>query len=256
MKNTVYIFLVFVLVFFLNLLLYIYVDSYRAFIKVLKYWSEQTYTWALIDDSYNIDERDKDILTATWATDDSLKLDFMREETVNENDTETTTIDLPTSTTNTGIVEAPDPTTQTVNPNVGWIDDIGRPANLWVVEKKILDAFYDAGYPLYQKADKDDLLDIAGEYPDEYLQYGKEGFDIYMLTTRKYTEVVSIFSVLEYEMPFSINATNSFWTQSFFINLDSNDNKVRFIFEYERKVFWIKLKESEYSTVKNILNTL
>ena len=249
MKNTIYIFLVFVLVFFLNLLLYIYVDGYREIIKVIKYGSNTVnVTWWKIDDSYNVNsiETEKIRLQQDLERGLLLDLDINDDKTI---DTWVTEEEVISST------EASSSTSWTNTVTTG-NESIGRIAQLTVVEKDVLDIFFENDYWLYKILEKDDLLDIAWEYPDEYLQYGREWLDVYMLTTRRFEEVSSIFWVLEDEMPFSVNNVNNFWTESFFINLERIDDKIRFIFEYKEKVFGIKVEKINYETVKWILEQL
>lgn len=251
MKNTIYIFLVFVLVFFLNLLLYIYVDSYREIIKVIKYGSNPVeLTGWENDDSYNVNsiEVEKRRMQEDLEKGLLLNLDINEDTTtwVVQENVQEGSIWWTTASWNA----------EWITTSVGWTPSIGRIAQLTVVEKDVLDIFFENDYWLYKILEKDDLLDIAWEYPDEYLQYGREWLDVYMLTTREFEEVSSIFSVLEYEMPFSINSVNNFWTQSFFINLERTDDKIRFIFEYREKVFWIKVRNASYERVKWILEKL
>lgn len=253
MKNTIYIFLVFVLVFFLNLLLYIYVDGYREIIKAIKYGSNSVeLIWWEIDDSYNVNSIEIEKRKMQEDLENGLLLDLNLNENqdtnawVTESGIENENVSWNTTAWNSEWTNTP----------IAWNESIGRVAQLTVVEKDILDIFFENDYWLYKIIEKDDLLDIAWEYPDEYLQYGREWLDVYMLTTREFEEVSSIFGVLEYEMPFSINKVNNFWTQSFFINLERIDDKIRFIFEYKQKVFGIKVQKVNYERVKWILEKL
>jgi hypothetical protein len=251
MKNTIYIFLVFVLVFFLNLLLYIYVDGYREIIKAIKYGSNTVeLTWWENDDSYNVNS----IEAEKRRMQDDLEKGLLLDLDINENTTAwVVQKNVPAESSST--ITSSWNTLWTPS-SANWTPSIGRIAQLTVVEKDILDMFFENDYWLYKIIEKDDLLDIAWEYPDEYLQYGRDWLDVYMLTTREFEEVSSIFSVLEYEMPFSIKSVNNFWTQSFFINLERDDDKIRFIFEYREKVFGIKVQTTSYQRVKWILEKL
>ena len=238
MRNLIYVFLVFVLVFFLNLLLYIYVDAYRNWIKVLKYWdvlNEQSW-W--VDDSYNVNsiedtlwsgsKLEKDLLLDLWIWNEltAEKITWNSDAEVSE------------------LKEKP------------VVREIRKKLELSQTAKLVLQKFKEDDFELLEQNDKDDLLDIAWEYPDDYLQYYRVWADVYILATRTFDEVKDIFEVLEYEMPFSLNRVNNFWDESFYINLDRADDKIRFIFEYKWEVYWVKVKKENYNTVKNIINNL
>ncbi len=253
MRNIIYIFLVFVLVFFLNLLLYIYVDSYRDFIKVLKYGNDTGSYEKTVDDSYNVNSieywesrsiAERSLLLDLWIDSD----DKEREVVVvapqwAENTVSNASRISSENTLEREIVEVP-------------ISSASRELKITVVSQEIIAGFQDAWFEILEKEDKDDLLDIAREYPDDYIQYGNNSFDLYILATRSFDEVDDIFTVLEYEMPYTLNKTNSFWEKSFFINLDRPDEKVRFIFQYKWEVYWVKVRSPNYNAVKSILNTL
>lgn len=202
------------------------------------------------DDSYNVNSIEVEKRRMQEDLEKGLLLDL----DINE-DTTTWIVEENVLVENTSTKTSSWNTNWTQN-SANWTPSIWRIAQLSVVEKDVLDIFFENDYWLYKIIEKDDLLDIAWEYPDEYLQYGREWIDVYMLTTREYEEVSSIFSVLEYEMPFSVNSVNNFWTQSFFINLERADDKIRFIFEYKEKVFWIKVQKASYQGVKRILEQL
>jgi hypothetical protein len=59
-------------------------------------------------------------------------------------------------------------------------------------------------------------------------------------------------------LPFTINRVNNFWNESFYINLneDIKDNYIRSVINYKWIVFWLKIKKSEYNTIKNNLEKL
>jgi hypothetical protein len=153
MRNLIYVFLVFVLVFFLNLLLYIYVDAYRNWIKVLKYWdvlNEQSW-W--VDDSYNVNsiedtlwsgsKLEKDLLLDLWIWNEltAEKITWNSDAEVSE------------------LKEKP------------VVREIRKKLELSQTAKLVLQKFKEDDFELLEQNDKDDLLDIAWEYPDDYLQY-------------------------------------------------------------------------------------
>ena len=255
MRNIIYIFLVFVLVFFLNLLLYIYVDSYRDFIKTLKYGEDFISYEAEVDDSYNVNsieyrdnksEAERWLLLDLWIDENSntsLAGNSQRQEVIRP---DSVTIETSFTGSTTREREVWESVAENTSGN----------QKLTPVTLEIIEAFQKSWFEILERAEKDDLLDIAREYPDDYIQYGNNNFDLYILYTRTYDEVDDIFTVLEFEMPYTLNKTNSFWDQSFFINLDRPDQKVRFIFQYKGEVYGIKVRSPNYNAVKDILNTL
>jgi hypothetical protein len=101
------------------------------------------------------------------------------------------------------------------------------------------------------------LFDLTPEYPDEYLEYYSENLTLYMFSTKKYREIVSIFEAFTTQLPFAINKTNTAGENSFFINLKPElDDYVRIVFEYKQKVFWLKIKKDEYNKVRIMLKNL
>lgn len=261
MRNIIYIFLVFVLVFFLNLLLYIYVDSYRNFIKTLKYGSDSIPSELSVDDSYNVNsieysdstttEAERSLLLDLWIEDDA-QTSIVVENT--PSDTSASTVIRPDSVSQVAVAEE-DKETQ-IEETI--IDDINFSWELrfTIVSEEIVSKFQESWFELLEKEERDDLLDVAREYPDDYIQYGNNNFDLYILSTRTYSQVENLFRVLEDEMPFTLNKTDSFWESSFFINLDRPDQKVRFVFEYKWEVYWVKVRTPNYNAVRSVLNTL
>lgn len=102
------------------------------------------------------------------------------------------------------------------------------------------------------------LFSITSEYPDPYLEWFSESLSLYSFPTKDLRDIYDIFDVLSFELPISLNQVNNFWTQSFFINMDEDwqDDFIRIVFEYENKVFWLKIKKLHYNEVRNALNVL
>jgi len=127
---------------------------------------------------------------------------------------------------------------------------------LWKNYLKVLDIFSD--YSFQELELNTNLFDITDEYPDNYIEYYSRDLTLYFFPTKNYTEIYDIFSVLEFELPFKLNQTNSFWDDSFFINLnqDISDNFVRTIVSYNWVVFWLKIKKNEYNIIRDKLNIL
>lgn len=102
------------------------------------------------------------------------------------------------------------------------------------------------------------LFDLTTEYPDEYLEFKSQDTSIYYFGNKKYSEVVDIFFAISQWLPFTINKSNTFWEQSFFINLNPefNDDVVRIVFESKKEVFWLKIKKDRYNAIKKSLEAL
>lgn len=128
--------------------------------------------------------------------------------------------------------------------------------SLWKNYIEILDIF--SGYDFQELELNTNLFDITDEYPDNYLEYYSRDLTLYFFPTKWYKDLYNIFSVLEFELPFKINETNSFWDNSFFINLnqDINDNFIRIVISHKWVVFWLKIKKNEYNSIKEKLYIL
>jgi len=81
---------------------------------------------------------------------------------------------------------------------------------------------------------------------------------LYMFSTKSYSDVKKIFTLLAPDSPFSMNQVDNFWSASLYLNLEdtSDDGEVRILFEYENMAFWLKIKKDRYNIAKNILESL
>jgi hypothetical protein len=212
-----------------NIIAYSVSEDYRFFVKKIKYPWEVVY-----ENTQQVDDSERVILV--------------------ENDSETTT----TIDSNIVIVG---------QEGFTFLDAIWRKEDIWdedeslpeltFRENEIIEKFKDK-FVLSNDISTTSLFDITTEYPDEYHEYFNKHMSLYIFSTKTYEQVYSIFDVLTYELPYSINETNNFWEKSFYINLEwwYSDDKVRIVFEYENKVFWLKITKDSYNTVKQILDEL
>ena len=124
---------------------------------------------------------------------------------------------------------------------------------LWKNYQKILDLF--TKFSLTPIELTNNLFDLTNEYPDEYYEYYSKDLTLYFFDTKTYNEVNDIFEVLSYDLPFTVNHVNNFWNASFYINLndDIQDNYVRLVINYRWVVFGLKIKKSNYNTIKESL---
>lgn len=133
---------------------------------------------------------------------------------------------------------------------------------LWVLlssEIKVLEAFEESF--ILQEEEFDDsmlLYGIIDEYPDLYHHYKNSHMSLYMFSTKSYSDVKKIFTLLAPDSPFSMNQVDNFWSASLYLNLEdtSDDGEVRILFEYENMAFWLKIKKDRYNIAKNILESL
>lgn len=127
---------------------------------------------------------------------------------------------------------------------------------LWKSYQEILDLFKD--YDLKKVDVSVNLFDLTNEYPDAYYEFYSPKLTVYFFTSKNYSDLYDIFKVLELELPFKLNASNSFWERSFFINFNSdvNDSFVRLVIVNNWIVFWLKVDKNEYENIKQKLQNL
>ena len=125
-----------------------------------------------------------------------------------------------------------------------------------LTETEFVQAF--SPFNLKQLETHTNIFGVTTEYPDPYYEWYSAGVSIYILSTKSYSEVKSIFETLAFELPYSLNTVNNFWDRSFYINLDdvTQDNYVRIVMEYENRVFWLKIRKDRYNESKWILDQL
>lgn len=125
---------------------------------------------------------------------------------------------------------------------------------LSLVDKDILSKF---NYLDFKESDYvSSLFWITNEYPEEYLEYSSSKIDILFFLDQDYKKIYDFFDIVSFDMPFSVKEVNNFWDKSFYINLDKSDNYVRIVFSKYNRTYWLKILESEYSNVKDILQTI
>jgi UDP-galactopyranose mutase len=93
---------------------------------------------------------------------------------------------------------------------------------------------------------------LTWEYPDEYFEYYWKDINLYFFWNKLYSDLIDIFEVLTYELPFSINKVNNFWEKSFYINLNSGfeDEYVRVVLKKSNRIIWFKIKKQLYKKMK------
>ncbi len=129
---------------------------------------------------------------------------------------------------------------------------------LWENEKKILSKFF--SYDLERVLVHNSLFNLTSEYPDDYFEYVWIDGDmvLYLFPTREYEQILEVFEVISYDLPFELNILNNFWEASFFINVDDefDDDFVRLVIKSVNGVFWLKIKKDLYNDTKEILKNI
>lgn len=227
MRNTILFLIFLILSFSINIVFYYVSEDYRDFLKNLKNDNNVVNidSSSLINDDFLINLGD--INTSKNEIDDNQQL---VEEKIIDNIT-------------------------VIEENREIWKDISE-ITLWRNYKEITDLFI--SYWLQKLELNTNLFDLTDEYPDEYLEFFSKDLTLYFFPSKRYNELVDIFSVLENELPFTINEVNNFWDNSFFINLndDINDNIIRLVISNKWVVFWLKIRKNDYNLVREKLNTL
>lgn len=221
------------------ILLYLFNSDFNFFIKKLKYWENFVINKEKITDDYNfnpdktcdcsqynkellskIDELEKKLADSkawTWWL-ESKVIDNIITDTIKETDEQ-----------NKWFSEA----IKNFSWNFKWLN------------------FQEKAYDDYYK-----IFDLTDEYLWNYLTYTSDNIEIYFFPDSTFDEMYKFFEVLSYDQYFSLNKVNNFWWKTFFINKDTKDDYIRLVLEYDNKIFWLKVKNSYYNNVKNVLNNL
>lgn len=244
MRNTILFIIFLIFSFLINVIFYYISADYRFFLKNLK------------KNELTIEEQ-SDFLNDNFSYTDKQKVEITEEnqdivwQDLQESESQDMKLDE-----NIEIVKTSDENNLVFSDEKDNKVKIKSNVSLWKNYKEILDIFYD--YDLQALELNTNLFDITNEYPDNYLEYYSKELTLYFFPTKTYKEVYDIFSVLEFELPFKMNAANTFWEESFFVNLnqDISDNFVRVVISHKWVVFWLKIKKNEYNLIKEKLNTL
>lgn len=220
MRKLIYIIIFLIVIFIVNLIFYSVSEDYRFFLKKMKDSEQVVY---LEEKKY----------------DDIIKVDEI-DETEEEEDIEKVHV----SNKNEAIFVKKEEV------------ELRNEVSLWKSYIEVLDLF--SVYKLIKLDVNSHLFDLTDEYPDNYFEYYSKDLTVYLFPTKTYSEVYDIFSVLSDELPYTINEVNNFWDNSFYINLNDDiaDKFVRIIIWNKWIVFGLKIKKTEYSLVKEKLNSL
>ncbi len=229
MRNTIYFLLIFIILLLGNIIWYFTSEEYRFFVQKVKYPNEIiTSSEIIIDDSVLSQDERESILEVLGAK--------------GQGTTPITALDFIESLSTSRNTLKYDVRSQDITPDE--------------IDLQLLKLF--ELYNLQTVPMSEFLFSITSEYPDPYLEWFSENLSLYSFPTKSFQDVYDIFDVLSFELPISLNRVNNFWSQSFFINMDEDwqDDVVRVVFEYQNKVFWLKIKKLQYNNVRDALSVL
>ncbi|MFK7779676.1 MAG: hypothetical protein QM490_00885 [Candidatus Gracilibacteria bacterium] len=240
MRKTIGFVIFLIIIFIVNLVFYFLSEDYRFFLKKIKDTDQTVY----------LEEKE---ITDEKKLDDEIPEDEIIEKKVTnievaDNDEEKKILEgaevVKLSTKNDSIFELKDTT------------ELKSDVSLGKNYQTIINLF--SIYNLSRLEMNSNLFDLTDEYPDNYFEYYSKDLTLYLFPTKTYTELNDIFSVLVDELPFTLNETNSFGDNSFYINLSENieDRFVRIVISNKGVVFGLKIKKTEYNLVRDKLNSL
>ena len=248
MDKKIYIIFLVLVWFILNIFFYLLSDNYRYFLQSLKYDDITDYK---VNDEFKIDilDLEKDVVKApkdnlfSWLSDNFWEETKKIEKTItikNSNDEKIVE--------RKDFYEEPEEKSEFI--------DAREELKLTNIEKKILESFN--WYDLKEVDLHPRLFDLTWEYPDEYFEYYAKDINLYFFWNKSYSDLVDIFTVLTYELPFSVNEVNNFWSKSFYINLDElfEDEYIRIVLEKSNRTFWLKIKKQLYEQIKNNISVV
>jgi len=258
-----YVLVIVIVCFILNLAVYYSSDSYREFLKEFK-WIEQN--TIISKDEYDISVSYKDkvsnkenelnnreweiIFISSKSKDEILKekleqkVAFIREQERDEKKSKVLEIGNKLNKKDE-LKKVKNPISNDVKNNV-----------MSIYDKRVLKSFIE--FNLVELKYHWELLDVTSEYPDKYFEYYSMDLTLLFFPNKWYNEIKDIFSVESNWYNFMINEVDNFWDESFYVNLWENfeDWYIRVIFKKNGKTFWFKVSKTAYSKVKNILKKL
>lgn len=217
MKKIIYSIIALVLAFLLNIWLYFYSESYSFFLKKLKYWDE-----LIQNESQNITDNYSFTPQKNECTCESVK--YLNCQ--NNSDIQKENI-LPQINT------------------LSWeLNELFTHFDKNTLVEKKFDEYYQ-------------IFNITDEYPTEYKTFTNENFELYLFNSWKFDDLYNLFDVLSKDQnvinKFSLNKSNNFWKQSFYINTKIDDWYARVVVSNWKILFWLKVKKWYYNVIKPIL---
>jgi len=253
MNKNIYIISLILIWFVINIFFYVFSSNYRYFLQSIKYDEVKNYQ---VDDNFKIsiwqldNKKDNTWSSGTYVSDNLfswLSNDF-GDDKINKFESWNTKIKTEKIKENNTKIKKEE--------NKAEFSGTREKLKLTLIEEDILSAL--SKYKLKEVDLHWRLFDLTWEYPDDYFEYYNENINLYFFWNKIYSDVRDIFKVLTYELPFSINDANNFWTKSFYINLNSwfDDDYIRVVLQKSNRIFWFKIKKELYEKMKNDLGVI
>ncbi len=270
MKKIIYTFVLLIIIFLLNLLLFFLNDSYKKMIYDLKHKNSEKF-WKNITDDYNVD---KEILSKINKKIEENINENNNNEKINNNDDEFFENEAEKNNIKKELEGKKEKSLEEkkeelrkqmqsdkIKENTEIIDSLKLEEKEKTIsyskkEKANIDFIRWAfkWYKLKNQKEKNIIFNLSSEYPiDRYLEYYSPNLSLYFFINTSYEKVFEIFDVLSYEDSFKINKTDSFWNKSFYLNRFRDDWFIRLVIEYKKHTFWIQVKKEYYDNTKSIL---
>lgn len=222
MKKIIYPLIALVSLFLLNILLYLYSDNYSFFFKKLKYWY-----WLIQNESQDITDNYSFKQNSNECTCESVKYLNCQNNNLLKNNSNYISWE-----TNT-------------EKNFSWsLTELFLHFDKNILSERKYDEYYQ-------------IFGITDEYPTEYKTFSNDNFELYLFSSWKFEEIYNLFDILSKDKniinKFTLNQTNTFWKQSFFINSHVDDWNVKIVINNWKILIWLSIKKWYYNNIRPIL---
>lgn len=221
MKKIVYVILVLSVIVILNVYLFYSNQWYASFVKSIKYWQEKK---ILVTDEYlNIDKQTPEqcVLNNSGILSENQNTWSLNKQNYLE-----TSIEKPI---------------EKIEEKKDYKNEINNVLKIFS-SYKLKEKSYDEYYKIFWLTD---------EYPDKYLTYLDKDIELYIFTWNDFEYIYDFLNIVWEKA--TIKKTNTFWKNSFFINLKENDNKVRLVVDNWEVIFWLVIWKNKYPEIKKII---
>jgi len=262
--KALYVLIIAVVCFILNLVIYYISEDYRWFLSKIKWEKENN---IILKDEYKINEeeliKEKEVLEnvsqdVDYSSDEDKLLEKKLSHKISFSDSND---ELVLDKDNFDEKVTKENSNLEKNNNIQKIEvnNISSGENQFIMseyDNMVLNLF--KSFNLVKLEYHWDLLDVTWEYPDKYFEYYTMDLTLLFFPNKTYNDLKDIFDIESNWYNFMVNEIDNFWDESFYINLwdDYKDDYIRVIFTKNERVFWFKVSKSEYSRIKNILKKL
>jgi len=264
--KSLYVLIIAVVCFILNLFVYYISEDYRWFLSEIKWEKENN---IILKDEYRIEEKefkeDKIEINTEYEEEKNREInieydeeDKLLEEKLNNKMSFSNVlweekIDKDYLENNNTNSESVNDIKKVKVDNVSLWEDMFKMSDY---DNKVLSLFKE--FNLVKLDYHWNLMDVTWEYPDKYFEYYTMDLTLLFFPNKNYNNLKDIFDIESNWYNFMIKEVDNFWDESFYINLwdDYKDDYVRVIFSKNDRVFWFKVLKSKYLKIKNILKKL